>query len=96
MAATVPPTTTSVEHATGAQTLPEMICQSVARHDGAALRFPRGDRWVDLSYPELAATVRKIAGGLVALGVRPGEPTQKAKRAVVHARFKDVLDSLYQ
>ena len=23
-------------------------------------------------------------------------PTQKAKRAVVHAKFKDVLDSLYQ
>lgn len=62
-----------VEHATGTQTLPEMIRQSVARQDGASLRFPPSERWVDLSYTELVATVREIAGGLIALGLRPGE-----------------------
>ncbi len=39
-----------------------------------ALRFHDGDAWVSLSWRELAARVREVAAGLIALGVEPGEP----------------------
>ena len=38
------------------------------------LRFHDGDRWVTMSWAELAARVRAVAAGLIAAGVRPGEP----------------------
>ena len=63
----------SFERATGARTLPEMVIRSVALHDGPALRFWREGRWDELSYAAFGAAVREIAGGLIALGVTPGE-----------------------
>jgi long-chain acyl-CoA synthetase len=63
----------SVAHATGAGTLPEMVLRSTAQHTGSALRFWRDGRWDELSYAELGSAVRETAGGLLALGVGRGE-----------------------
>jgi long-chain acyl-CoA synthetase len=63
----------SVDPATNAHTLPEMVHRTVARHGGTALRFWRDGRWAELSYAELATAVREIACGLIALGIRRGE-----------------------
>ncbi|WP_436497019.1 AMP-dependent synthetase/ligase [Actinokineospora sp. HUAS TT18] len=38
-----------------------------------ALRFRSGDTWQDITYAELAARVRAVAGGLAAAGVREGD-----------------------
>jgi long-chain acyl-CoA synthetase len=50
-----------------------MVLRAVTRHVGPAFRFWRGGAWADMSYAELGPAVRQIAGGLVALGVRPGD-----------------------
>lgn len=38
------------------------------------LRFHDGDRWVAMTWSELAARVRAVAAGLIASGLRPGDP----------------------
>ena len=38
------------------------------------LRFHDGDRWVAMSWSELAARVRAVAAGLIASGLEPGDP----------------------
>jgi len=38
------------------------------------LRFHDGDRWVAMSWAELAARVRAVAAGLIASGLGPGDP----------------------
>jgi long-chain acyl-CoA synthetase len=40
---------------------------------GAAQRFREDGRWREVSYADLASTVRTVARGLVALGVKPGD-----------------------
>jgi hypothetical protein len=80
IATTAQTATRSVEHATGAETPREMVRRSVARHEGAALRFPRG----------------AILDRDPTHGTAEPTPTREAKRAVVRARFKDVFDSLHQ
>ena len=72
-ARTAESSTRSLEHATGAPTLPEMLLRSATRHTGIAMRFAVEGRWRELTYGDLAASVREIACGLVALGVRRGE-----------------------
>jgi hypothetical protein len=57
-----------------------MVRRSVARHEGAALRFPRG----------------AILDRDPTHGTAEPTQTREAKRAVVRARFKDVFDSLHQ
>jgi long-chain acyl-CoA synthetase len=56
-----------------ATTLPQLLRQAVARHDGTALRFPRDGAMHDISFRELAARAQAIAGGLIGLGVQPGD-----------------------
>jgi long-chain acyl-CoA synthetase len=56
-----------------ATTLPQILRQAVANHDGTALRFPRDGAMHDISFRELAARAQAIAGGLIALGVQPGD-----------------------
>jgi long-chain acyl-CoA synthetase len=58
---------------TQATTLPQVLRQAVAQHDGTALRFPRDGAMQDISFRELAARAQEIAGGLIALGVHPGD-----------------------
>lgn len=66
-------TETVTDDTTGARTLAEMALRATAAYDGAALRFARGDEWIEMSYSELGTAVREIARGLVALGIRPGD-----------------------
>jgi long-chain acyl-CoA synthetase len=61
------------ERATGAATLAEMVMRATSAAHGPALRYARGDGWTELSYAELGSAVREIAGGLIALGIKPGD-----------------------
>ncbi len=45
-----------------------------SRDRAEVLRFHDGDRWVAMSWSELAARVRAVAAGLIASDVRPGDP----------------------
>ena len=56
-----------------ATTLPQLLLEAVERHAGAAMRVRRGDAWQETTFAELGAAAREIAGGLIALGVRPGD-----------------------
>ncbi|WP_187368969.1 AMP-dependent synthetase/ligase [Baekduia soli] len=55
-------------------TVGAMVLSATARHHGAALRRRTADGWSDVSFAELGETARGIARGLIALGVRPGDP----------------------
>ena len=55
-------------------TIAELPFAAAARYgDKAALRYKRGGSWRDVSCTELAARVRRRAGGLAAFGVAPGD-----------------------
>ena len=58
---------------TQAATLPQVLRQAVAQHDGTAMRVRRDGVVHDISFSDLAARAREIAGGLAAVGVRPGD-----------------------
>src|SRR4051812_27083143 len=58
---------------TGAKTLAAMVLDAVDRYDGAALKYPDGDGWTELSYEELGKAAREVAGGLIELGVEAGD-----------------------
>ena len=67
------PAHTAAERATGARTLAAMALESSERHSGPALRYHRGGHWREMDYAELGVTIRAIARGLIALGLRPGD-----------------------
>jgi len=50
-----------------------MVLGAAAKHRGTALRYPEGDDWRELSYPEMGSAVREIAKGLMALGIEAGD-----------------------
>jgi long-chain acyl-CoA synthetase len=51
-----------------------MILRSAKRYgDAPALRHKSGGRWLDVSYADLGMAARQIAGGLISLGVEPGD-----------------------
>jgi len=58
---------------TGAKTLAAMVLQAADSHDGAALKYKDGDDWTEVSYEELGKAAREIAGGLIELGIEPGQ-----------------------
>ena len=58
---------------TGARTLGQMFLGSAARNDTVALRWKQDGAWHDLSYADFAAAAREIAGGLIGLGIAPGD-----------------------
>jgi long-chain acyl-CoA synthetase len=67
-------TSPATETLAGPRTIAELSAFGAERHgDRAALRFKRGDQWVDRSYRELAEEVRALASGLIELGVQPGD-----------------------
>jgi long-chain acyl-CoA synthetase len=60
------------EFGTGSRTLAEMV-GAMALREGCALRVNRGGQLVETSYAELGRAAREIAGGLIALGIEPGD-----------------------
>ena len=64
---------TALDQATGAETLAEMVLECAKRYDGPALKYKEDGDWKELSYSELGEAVKEIAGGLIALGIEPGE-----------------------
>jgi long-chain acyl-CoA synthetase len=63
----------AADRGTGTETLAAMALEAVKRFDGAALRYKRGDEWAEVSYDELGEAVREVAGGLIDLGIEPGD-----------------------
>ena len=58
---------------TAARTLATLALDAAASNRGTALRYPDGDVWRELSYPDLGRAAREVAKGLIALGVQPGD-----------------------
>ena len=56
-----------------ATTLPQILRDAVAQHEGTAMRVRRDGVVHDTTFRDLAAGAREIAGGLISLGVRPGD-----------------------
>jgi long-chain acyl-CoA synthetase len=50
-----------------------MLLDAAARYDGVALEYRRAGRTVSSTSPQLGARVTEIAGGLIAIGVQPGD-----------------------
>jgi long-chain acyl-CoA synthetase len=61
------------EQGTGAPTLAAMTLEAVERFDGTALKYREDGDWKELSYEDLGTAATGIAGGLVDLGIEPGQ-----------------------
>ena len=67
-------TITAAEASTGSRTMADLALLAREKHgDRPALRHKVGEEWADVSYPELADKVRHVAGGLIDLGIEPGD-----------------------
>jgi long-chain acyl-CoA synthetase len=56
------------------ETLPDLLWKAEAAYPGAALLTHRvGDRFAEITTVEFADAVRRVAAGLIALGVEPGD-----------------------
>src|SRR5919199_4631172 len=61
------------ERGTGTNTLAAMALELAERFDGAALKYKEGGDWKELSYENLGIATHGIAGGLIDLGIEPGQ-----------------------
>src|SRR4051812_41359739 len=66
-------TTAGTKQGTGAADLAAMVVEAAQNYDGTALRYYDGDELKDMSYEEVGQAAREIAGGLIELGVEPGQ-----------------------
>jgi long-chain acyl-CoA synthetase len=67
-------TVTAAEASTGSRTMADLALAAGEKFsDRPALRHKVGEEWVDISYADQAATVRRVAGGLIDLGIKPGD-----------------------
>lgn len=72
--ATATAPTAGLHARTDTDTLGRLVLAATARHGAApALRHHADGAWRDVSYAELGTIVREIAGGLIALGIAPGD-----------------------
>jgi long-chain acyl-CoA synthetase len=51
-----------------------MLLDALARNSGPAMRFRSGERWVEWSFAEVGVMATELARGLIALGLRRGDP----------------------
>jgi long-chain acyl-CoA synthetase len=60
--------------ATGSGTLADLIALAARKHATMpALRYKRGDEWLDVSYDELGTIVKEVALGLASIGIERGD-----------------------
>ena len=64
----------SAVSSTGAQTLGAVVLAAEVRGARTALRYKRDGEVVEMSYRELTQRARRVAGGLLALGIEPQRP----------------------
>jgi long-chain acyl-CoA synthetase len=63
-----------VAASTGSSTIADMVGIAAERFaDRPAVKFKRGDEWVEVGYRELGEIVSEIARGLIDLGLAPGD-----------------------
>ena len=72
--ATVIETAIPAPHVEGTHsgTLAEMVARMSGR-EGTAIRYPRDGIWHEISFAGVARAASEIAGGLIALGIEPGD-----------------------
>jgi long-chain acyl-CoA synthetase len=59
---------------TGSTTIADLMGLACDRYgDHTAVKYKRGDDWVDVSYREVGAITSEIARGLIDLGLQPGD-----------------------
>jgi long-chain acyl-CoA synthetase len=61
------------ERGTGTKTLAAMALEAVERFDGAALKYKEDGDWKELSYEDLGVAIGGVAGGLIDIGIEPGQ-----------------------
>ena len=67
-------TITAAEASTGSRTMADMALLAGEKFgDLPALKHKAGEEWIDVSFSDLAARVRAVAGGLIDLGIQPGD-----------------------
>jgi long-chain acyl-CoA synthetase len=67
-------TVTAAEASTGSRTMADLALLAGDKFgDHPALKHKVGDEWIDVSFADLAARVRGVAGGLIDLGIQPGD-----------------------
>ncbi|HXD57204.1 MAG TPA: AMP-dependent synthetase/ligase [Thermoleophilaceae bacterium] len=67
-------TVTAAEASTGSRTMADMALLAGEKFgDRPALKHKVGDEWIDVSFADLAACVRGVAGGLIDLGIQPND-----------------------
>jgi len=55
------------------RTMAALVLDAAQRYTCTALKYPVGEDWLEISYPNLGKGVREIAKGLIAIGVEPGD-----------------------
>jgi long-chain acyl-CoA synthetase len=67
-------TITAAEASTGSRTMADLALLAGDKFgDRPALKHKVGDEWTDVSFSDLAARVRGVAGGLIDLGTQPSD-----------------------
>ncbi|HEX6713073.1 MAG TPA: AMP-binding protein, partial [Thermoleophilaceae bacterium] len=64
----------AVEASTGSKTMADLALLAARKHAGrTALKYKKGDEWIDVSFEEFGDAVRETALGLMALGLEKGD-----------------------
>ena len=67
-------TIAAAEASTGSRTMADLALAAGEKFsDRPALRHKVGEAWVDITFADLADEVRRVAGGLIDVGIQPGD-----------------------
>lgn len=74
------PASSAASAPSGAQTLLSLLGERVRLARGPAATHKVDGEWRDVAWAEVAERVRAVSAGLVAFGVKPGEPPAGTRR----------------